>query len=52
MTPLTFYAVLAALAAFALHKKSYGALFFFCAGLLWLLMMQCIIAYTLHGGSN
>lgn len=52
MNAFMFYAVFAGCAAFALHKKRWGWFFFACAGLVWLLLMQCILAYATHPVGN
>jgi hypothetical protein len=50
--PIEIYALFAALAAFALQKRWWG-LFFFCASILvWLLLMQIVIAIQMHAGLN
>lgn len=52
MNPLTIYAVIAGLTAYALHKRKWGFFFFGCASLTWLLLIQIIAAYMLHGNFN
>jgi hypothetical protein len=49
VNPLELYAVIAGLTAYALHKRKWGWVFFGCALLLWLVLMQIVIAYQLHG---
>jgi hypothetical protein len=52
MIPLFIYALVAAGGSWALHKRRWGWLFFSCAMMLWLILMQCINAYFLHGSIN
>jgi len=49
MIPLLFYAVISACAAYSLHKKRWGWLFFACSLLAWIILMQLLFAYMMHG---
>ena len=52
MTPLLIYALFAGLMGVCIHKKWYGGAAFSIAMLIWLLLIQGIIAYALHPVSN
>ena len=46
--PLIIYTITAGLFGWSIQKKRWGLSAFFAAMLVWLLLMQCIIAYSLH----
>jgi hypothetical protein len=46
--PLLIYALIAALLGWSIHKRHWGVSAFALSLLIWLLLMQCIIAYSLH----
>jgi hypothetical protein len=50
--PVLLYLLVSAGFGFAIHKKKYGWVAFCGATMIWLLLMQCIIAYSMHPISN
>lgn len=50
MNPLTIYAVIAGLTAYALHKRRWGFFFFGCSLLAWILLILCI--NSMHGATQ
>jgi hypothetical protein len=52
MTPLIIYAFFAGIMGFCIHKKWYGGAAFAGAMLIWMMLMQLIIAYSLHPIAN
>lgn len=52
MTPILLYALIAGGMGYAIHRKKWGIAAFCGAMLVWLLLMQCVIAYSMHGVIN
>jgi len=52
MTPFLFYTAMAGLLGYSVYKKWWGITAFAGAMLVWLMLVQCIMAYMLHGTSN
>jgi hypothetical protein len=52
MTPILLFALIAGIAGWSLHKRWYGVTYFCTALLIWMLLMQMIIAYSMHWGVN
>jgi len=48
MVPLFLYALFAGLLGLCIHKKWYGGAAFSIAMIVWMLLMQCIMAYMTH----
>ena len=52
MSPLLFYAIMAGLMGYSIHKKWWGLAAFAVAMIAWILALQFIAAYMLHPISN
>jgi hypothetical protein len=52
MTPFLFYVVASALLGVSVYKKWWGITTFAGCMVIWMLLMQCIIAYMMHGTAN
>ena len=52
MSPLLFYALMSGLFGYSIHKKWWGIVAFSGCMIAWLLLMQCIYAYMMHGTVN
>jgi hypothetical protein len=52
MTPFILYALFAGLFGLSIHKRWYGIAAFAVCLIVWMLLMQCIIAYAMHPVSN
>ena len=50
--PVLLYLLVAAGLGLSIHKKKWGIAAFCGAFMLWLLLMQCIIAYSMHPIAN
>jgi hypothetical protein len=49
MNPLELFLLVAGAAAYSLHKKRWGWLFFLCAFMAWIVLMQVLLAVQSHG---
>jgi|HubBroStandDraft_1064217.scaffolds.fasta_scaffold192783_2 hypothetical protein len=52
MTPFMMYMAAAALLGFSVYKKWWGITAFAGCVLVWMLLMQAVIAYMMHGTAN
>jgi hypothetical protein len=52
MSPLLFYAIIAGLMGFSIHKKWWGGAAFCLAMLIWVVVIQLIQAYLMHPYQN
>ena len=50
--PILVFAAFAAGFGFCIHKKWYGGAAFLGSIMIWLMLMQCIIAYSMHPIAN
>lgn len=52
MTPFLFYTAMSALLGVSVYKKWWGITAFSASMLVWMIVVQCLMAYMLKGTAN